>query len=321
MNVKKMGPDLNFQENGYLFLAGNEQQAKMLRANHDIQMRCGADVVLLDAQELICAFPHLNVDDICLASYGRSGEGWFSNTGLMDAFRQKARHLGAELINGEVVAIQLANSRVTGIVLKDGERIDCNYLVNACGTRAAGVAAMAGLQLPVEPRRRMLFVFDCTNTPQGSATVNHGRLPLMIDKSGLFCRPEGTYFLTGMAPEIDHAVDPEDFAPRHQEFEVIWSKLALRSRYFEAIKLVNWWVGHYDYNTLDQNAIVGPHSEIGNFLFANGFTGHGLQQSPAVGRGLSELITYGEYRTLNLSELGYTRVLQNKPFIESEIIS
>ena len=320
LQVDELKPDLCFRENGYLFLAGNEAQEKTLRRNHEVQVSCGAAIELLDPDELARAFPHLNVSDVRLASYGVSGEGWFSNTGLMDALRQKARHLGADLIVGEVCGIQLTAGKVSGISLTNGESIDCDHLVNAAGTRAARVATMVGLDLPVEPRRRMIYIFDCANSPQGTATVNNGQLPLMIDISGTFCRPEGEYFMTGMSPVDDPTMDPDDFEPRYEEFDLNWMNLAQRSKHFEAIKMVNCWTGHYDYNTLDQNAIVGPSSEITNFFFGNGFSGHGLQQSPAVGRGISECIIYGGYRALDLSELSHDRVMRGEPFIEQAII-
>lgn len=113
----------------------------------------------------------------------------------------------------------------------------------------------------------------------------------------------------------------DDFDPRHNEFEdIIWPALAARSKNFEAIKPLRFWAGHYAYNTLDQNAVIGPHPDIANFLFANGFSGHGLQQAPAVGRALAEWICYGEYRSLDFTPLGYERIVTNTPLLERCVI-
>ncbi|MFJ1292949.1 NAD(P)/FAD-dependent oxidoreductase [Paracoccus yeei] len=314
-------PDLNFHPGGYLFLAGTEAQARTLRENHEVQRACGADVVLWGQDELARAFPHLNVDDILLASYGRSGEGWFNNTGLMYGFKAKAREQGADYVTDEVVAIGREGNRVTSVALKSGATVKAGTVVNASGPRAALTARMAGLDVPVEPRKRTSFVFDCARTPEGTATVNGGRLPLMIDPSGVFLRPEGRFFLAGCPPVEDPAVDWDDFEPRYDEFEeIIWPALAARSPNFEAIKVVNQWAGHYDFNTLDHNLIVGRHPEVTNFVFANGYSGHGLQQGPAAGRGVSELIVYGGFRTLDLSEVGYERIVENRPFLEKAVI-
>ncbi len=314
-------PELNFHPGGYLFLASTAEGARILRENHAVQRACGADVVLWGPEELHHAFPHLRVDDILLASYGQSGEGWFSNTGLMNGFKAKARELGADHVTDEVVAIGRDGGRVTSVTLKSGAVVPAGTVVNASGPRAALTARMAGLDLPVEPRKRTVFVFDCATSPEGSAKVNGGRLPLMIDHSGVFCRPEGRYFLTGARPAEDPAVDWDDFTPRWEEFDdIIWPALARRSPAFEAIKPVNQWAGHYDFNTLDHNLIVGPHPELPNFIFANGFSGHGLQQAPATGRAVSELIAYGAFRTLDLSEVGYGRIVQNRPFLEKAVI-
>ena len=321
MEVDGDKPDLNFHPGGYLFLAGNAEQAQTLRENHAVQKSCGADVELFERDRLAECFPHLNVDDIELASYGHSGEGWFNNTGLMYGFRAKARAQGATFIKDEVVGIGREGDRVTSITLASGPQIKTGHVVNASGPRGALTARMAGLDIPVEPRKRTIFVFDCAKTPEGSATINNGRLPLMIDPSGVFCRPEGKFFLTGCSPVEDSAADWDDFEPRYDDFEeVIWPTLAERSQNFEAIKVVNQWAGHYAYNTLDQNMIVGCHPEVTNFVFANGFSGHGLQQGPAAGRGVSELIIYGGFRTLDLSEVGYERIVENRPFLEKAVI-
>ncbi|MGB3874302.1 MAG: FAD-binding oxidoreductase [Shinella zoogloeoides] len=321
MQVEGDRPDLGFHSGGYLFLANTPEQAQVLRENHEAQVSCGADVVLWNRDELADAFPHLNVADIELASYGRSGEGWFNNTGLMYGFKNKARSLGVDYVTDEAVAIGRDGDRVTSVTLKSGAVVKAGTVVNASGPRAALTARMAGLDIPVEPRKRTLFVFDCASTPEGTARVNEGRLPLMIDPSGVFCRPEGRFFLTGCAPVEDPAADWDDFEPRYEEFEeIIWPALAERSPAFEAIKVVNQWAGHYDFNTLDHNLVVGRHPTVRNFVFANGFSGHGLQQGPATGRGVSELIVYGEYRTLDLTEVGYERIVENRPFLEKAVI-
>lgn len=321
MKIGEERPDLHFHEGGYLFLARTDDQVRTLRENHEVQWACGADVVLWHRDELAEAFPHLNVDDIALASYGQSGEGWFDNTGLMHGFRAKAREQGADYVADEVVAIGRDGDRVVSARLKSGAVVKAGTIVNASGPRAALTARMAGLDIPVEPRKRTVFVFDCARSPEGSARVNHGRLPLMIDPGGVFCRPEGRFFLAGCPPVEDPAVDWDDFDPRHEEFEeIVWPALAARSPAFEAIKQVNQWAGHYDFNTLDHNLVVGRHPQVANFIFANGFSGHGLQQAPATGRGVAELIVHGEYRTLDLLELGYERVMANRPFLEKAVI-
>jgi len=321
MQVGEDRPDLAFQPGGYLFLAASLEQEQVLRENHAVQRACGADVVLWCRDELAQAFPHLHVDDIRLASYGQSGEGWFDNTGLMNGFKAKARAQGAQFLHDEVIAIARHGNTVSAVTLKSGRTVQAGVVVNAAGPRAALVARMAGLDVPVEPRKRTLFVIDCAQSPEGSARVNQGRLPLMIDPSGVFCRPEGRYFLCGCAPVDDVAVDWDDFEPRYHEFDdIIWPALAARASAFEAVKVISQWAGHYEYNTLDHNLIVGAHPEVRNFIFANGFSGHGLQQGPAAGRAVSELITYGGFRTLDLSPVGYERILAQQPFIEKAVI-
>ncbi|MBN3727766.1 NAD(P)/FAD-dependent oxidoreductase [Burkholderia sp. Ac-20379] len=306
-------PELGFKENGYLYL-GDAAGAPMFERNYHTQRENGADVVLLDRAGLDQRFPWLHTEDLVNGVYGQSGEGWFDSYGLLQGMRRKARALGAEYIENEVVDVVRDGNRISGVVLKSGETIGCGTLVNAAGTRGPAVARLAGLPVPVEPRKRCLFVFDCR-------TPLEGIVPLTIDTTGIFFRPEGQYYLTGCYPDPDPLADVDDFDVIHSEFDdIIWPALAARIPAFEAIKVVNAWAGHYDFSVLDHNAIVGAHPEVENFLFANGFSGHGLQQSPAIGRGLAEWIAYGEYRALDLSPLGFERVIENRPFLEEGVI-
>ena len=144
----------------------------------------------------------------------------------------------------------------------------------------------------------------------------------MIDPAGVHFRADGQYWLCGCPPEEVDGIWRED-DPEHERFlweNVAWPALAHRVPAFESAKVMNTWVGYYAYNTLDQNAVLGFHPDIANFIFANGFSGHGLQQSPAVGCGIAELVVYGAYRELDLSPLGFDRIIENRPFLEKAII-
>ncbi len=310
--IRRFG--LTFHEQGYLTLAGSEEGAAALRAAHAVQRAEGAATELLDAAALAARFPHLRTDDIALAAFGPAGEGWFDNMGLLDAYRSRARAAGVEYLRDEVTALTLAGDRITGARLASGASIACASFVNASGGRGAEIAAMAGLALPVERRKRTVFAFTAARPPAGL-------LPLMVDTTGVWCRPEGAGFIAGAAPDPDPAVDAEDFDPRHAEWEEqVWPALAARAPAFEALRLTGFWAGHYDMNTLDQNAVVGPHPEVTNFHFANGFSGHGLQQAPAVGRALAEQMVFGQYRSLDLAPLGWERVARGEPFLEAAVI-
>ncbi len=307
----RWGVDLNLHEQGYLYLANSVAGARVLRENHRVQVAMGADMALLSPNALKARFPHLNTDDLTLASLGLSGEGWFDAVGLMQGYQGDG---AVRRIKAEVTDLRLSAGKVTAVLLCSGTELSCGAFINAAGPRAASIAAMAGIDLPVEPRKRTNFTFDCATPPPNG-------LPLMIDPSGVWVRPEGRHFLCGCTPADDPRVAFDDFEPRYQEFEdIIWPALAARSPAFEAIKMQRMWAGQYAYNTLDQNAVTGAHPEIENFYFANGFSGHGLQQAPAVGRGLAELVAHGGYKTLDLSPLGYERILQNHPLPETCVI-
>jgi FAD-dependent oxidoreductase domain-containing protein 1 len=305
-------PDLAWREGGYLFLA-SVAGLDTLHTNHRTQRELGAEVQLLDPEALRQRFGWLRVDGLAGGSLGHRGEGWLDAYGLMMALRRKAISLGAVFRQARVQRLLRDGSRVQGVLLADGTRIGCGTLINTAGTGAAALARSAGIELPVQPRKRCVFhVRSPARTPG---------CPLVIDPSGVYFRPEGEGWLCGVAPPEDEDPACEDFEVQHALFDdVIWPVLAARVDGFEALRVMRAWAGHYDVNVLDHNMILGAHPDIHNLLFANGFSGHGLQHAPAVGRGLSELVLQGSFRTLDLQRLGWGRVLQNRPLRESNVV-
>ena len=210
--------------------------------------------------------------------------------------------------------MRLRGDRVTEVVLADGSSHAPGCVVDAAGPWAAQVAAMAGIELPVEARRRSVFVFDV----ERDAPTN---CPLVIDTSGAWFRPEGGSFITGIAPAPEDDLADLPLTPEHGLFEArLWPALAERVPAFDTIRVTNAWAGYYEMNTFDHNAIIGRHPEVTNLLFANGFSGHGIQQSPAVGRAMAELIVHGRFVTLDLSTFGYERIAAGRPVIERNVI-
>lgn len=307
-------PSLGFREQGYLFLAGSAAGAEAMREGAAMQRAEGADTRLLAPAEIAARFPWLSVEGVVLGAFGASGEGWFDNMGLLHGFRLASRAQGAEWRRDRVAGIETAGGRVAAVRLAGGGRIACGAVVDAAGPRAAEVAAMAGLALPVEPRKRTVFVLDAPN-------ARHPGAPLVIDFAGVYFRPEGQHWIAGVVPEDDGPCDAEDFEPDAELFEqAVWPRLFARAPGFDAVRVLRLWAGHYEYNTLDQNAIIGPHPDLPGFFLICGFSGHGLQQAPAAGRGLAEVLLTGGFRSLDLSELGVARVLEGRPFLERAVV-
>ena len=300
------------REPGYLYLAGPEGEP-VLRANHAVQRSHGAQVALLDPESLRERFPWMATDGVVAGSLGLEGEGWFDGPALMQAFRRKARALGAEYRSAEAVGFERAGDAISAVVLADGERVPCAAVVNAGGPYARAVAGWAGLDLPVEARRRSVFVLAC------KAALS--ACPLVIDTSGVWFRPEGDRFLCGWSPPEEE--DPERLAldVDHEQFDdVVWPALAARVPAFEAVRVTGSWAGHYDYNFFDHNALLGRMPGVPNLYFANGFSGHGMQQAAGAGRGVSELILHGRYTTLDLADLDVARVPEGRELRELNII-
>ncbi|MEP6884218.1 MAG: FAD-binding oxidoreductase [Gammaproteobacteria bacterium] len=317
LNVGDEWPNISLREQGYLYLS-DASSAPLLRANHRVQKACSSDVVLLEPADLARRYAWLNTSDLALGSLGLSGEGWFDGHTLLTGFARKAKSQGARFVNAEVSgfgfddgARHSAAKRINEVILSDGSRIACSHVVNAAGPWARAVAAMADIELPVFARRRTVYVISC---PTAMAPF-----PLLIDTSGFWIRPEGAKFIAGQSPADESNDQP--LQPDYDAFEAeLWPALAHRIPSFEAAKLERAWAGYFEMNTFDHNALLGPHESIENLLFMNGFSGHGMQQSPVVGRAIAELILEGRFVSLDLSELLFSRVAANRPLLEANVI-
>jgi glycine/D-amino acid oxidase-like deaminating enzyme len=303
-------PDLSLREHGYLYLAGPAGAAH-LRSVHSVHKACGSDAALLDQAALGQRFAWLNTADLSVGSLGLSGEGWFDGYALLTAFARKARKQGARYVKAAAHELALDGKRIAEVILSDGSRIRCSHVVNAAGPQARLVAAMAGVELPVFARRRTVYVISCPTLMSP--------FPLTIDPTGFWIRPEGGTFIAGLAPH-----DEADDLPLHPDYDAfesrLWPALAHRIPAFEAARLERAWAGYFEMNIFDNNAILGAHESVENFLFMNGFSGHGMQQAPIIGRGIAELILYGCFTTLDLSPLSIARIAENRPLREANVI-
>jgi glycine/D-amino acid oxidase-like deaminating enzyme len=306
--------DLGFHERGYLFLAGTEAQAEAMREVAEIQRAEGAGTLLMGPGALSERFPWLDLSGVVLGSFGPRDEGWFDNMGLLGGFRRAARARGVEYLDDEVTGLVREGGRISAVDMGSGRRLGCGHAVNACGTTAAALLRSLDEDLPVEPRKRTVFVIDAPNARAAHA-------PLLVDHTGFYLRPEGAHWITATVPERDGPADPDDFEPDLQQFEdLVWPRLYARAPGFDAVKVIRAWAGHYAFNRFDQNAILGRWPGTENLYLMNGFSGHGLQQAPAVGRGIAELILHGGYRTLDLTPLGPERIVSGVPFLERAIV-
>ena len=310
-------PELTIRSFGYMYLADNDGFADVLRESQKVQLAAGAETQLMTADEIKAAYPFYNVDDIVLGSINLRDEGFWDATAVFDWWRKSARERGVEYIENEVIAMTKnpAGTRVDSVTLASGEVIACGQVLNASGPRATRTSEMVGVSLPVEPRKRFSWIFAAEQPLDRD-------LPLTIDPSGVHVRENGggTY-QCGAHSDIDPAVDYDDFTMDFSIWENhVWPVLATRVPQFEAIKVQSEWAGHYSYNTFDHNAIMGPHTEIENFFFLNGFSGHGLQQSPAMGRGTAEMMVHGGYKTLDMSQFHFERIAAGRKIVEKAVI-
>ncbi len=300
-----------FQRRGYLFLA-DEKNWPIIERHHKIQTRLGVEVELLSPEETLKVVPHLNTGDLVGSSFSPE-DGYLDPYGVLQGYIRKAKRFGVTYINDEVTRILKHGDQVTGVMTRKGDTYAGGVLVNTAGPWAAEVGHMAGVELPVSPVRRMAYVFQ-------PAEIFDYDLPLVIDVTGLYFRHEtGRIIMTGKSipdepPGFNFKVDRSFFNNE------LWPILGDRVPVFDRLKLLRGWAGLYALNRLDSNAFIGEHPGIPGFYMAIGFSGHGFQQAPAVGKGLSELIRLGRYETIDLGPLSYERVFTGQLVMEEEVV-
>ncbi len=310
--------DLGLREPGYLFLCGTAEQEENMRLNNSLQRNLGAEIDLLEVSEVARLWPWLDCGDVRLGSHGRRGEGWFDNMGLLWALRRAARAAGAEYRAVAAAGLDHRGGQVQAVSLADGSSVAAGAVVIAAGTRSTDIVAMAGVKIPVEPRKRTVFFIDAPHAPKPGAGTPP---PLLVDHTGFYLRPEGHRWICATVPDADGPAEPDDFEPDHAQFEdLLWPRLHARAPCFDAVKVLRMWAGHYDFNRIDANALVGRVPGFGNLHLAAGFSGHGLQQAPAVGRGLAELILEGRFVSLDLSDLAPERLWQGRLLLEKGVV-
>ena len=311
MAVGGQRPRIYFHQEGNLFLVGAENEAAAKKA-FDLQRSLGCAIEWWPRAQIKERYPLYEPgEEIVGATYGPD-DGHFDAYAVLMAYKAKARSLGAHYLTGEAAALRTEAGRIAGIALSDGQKMTAGCIVNCGGAWAAELAATAGVKLPVVPVKRQVFALDTAVKPEGP-------LPLTVLLSGLYFRTEtgGLVLLGKSMPE-----DPVgfNFTWDDQRFmELLWPELAEFVPAWDRLKLVRGWAGLYDVNTLDGNAIVGEWPEINGLYLATGFSGHGLQQGPAVGRYLSELILKRSV-SLDLSIFSPQRILENQPLSEAGLV-
>ena len=302
--------DIQFTDCGYLVLAP-PSGAEKLRHISELQRSLGAEVQFMLPDEIRKRFPWFKTEEVGAGCLGLSGEGWFDALIALKAVRYRAETLGARYVQAEINAIHREANQITAVETAKGEIFKTDFVIDAAGAKAGLVARMAGIEIPIESRKRCAFVFR-SSTPVDTFT---NLIDTTFASRGVYARPIGSNYMGMTSPDPDKDPETFDFDVDTSLFEkFVRPALSRRVEGFQDMQLVDSWAGHYEMNTFDQNAILGPHPEIINFIFVCGFSGHGVMHAPAAARGIAEWIITGAYQTIDLSPLGYQRILDGHPF-------
>ncbi len=310
MAVDGEQPDIGFRRGGYLFIVP-PAAVETLRRNFERQRAMGANVHFLTPAALGDKFPSMVVDDLGGAVHSPD-DGWLDPHATLMALRRKAGALGASLVKGEAVGIEVAGGLVRRVRLADGAALAAGAVVNAAGAWAQRVCDMIGMKTPITPLRRFEHYFECEEPIEA--------LPYLKDVNRLAFRPEGRGY-SGGVPTL---AEPRGFnleADLDYFERVVWPALAHRFPQFERTRCKATLPGLYDQNDLDANPIIGPWSgHCENFYMAAGFSGHGLMHAPGTGRAIAELILRGRFETIDLTRLGWARIERGEPYAEEGIL-
>jgi FAD-dependent oxidoreductase domain-containing protein 1 len=310
MAVGDRNPRIGFKREGNLFVV-DERGFEPAQSAIQLQKDLGCNIMWLDPEEIEARYPLYRMKGYVGGSFGPR-DGHFDAYAALMGYKAKALTMGARYIEDEALKIDMTSKRVAGVKLASGNALGAGIVINCAGAWAARIAKTADVHLPVEPVKRQVFVLDTTIKPEQP-------LPLTVLPSGLYFRTEtGGYILLGKSMDED-PVGFEFTWDEKRFYDVLWPELAEFVPAFDTLKLIRGWAGLYAVNRIDGNAILGEWPEIRGFFLANGFSGHGLQQAPAVGRYLSEMIV-GKNPVLDLSVFSPQRILENKPLTEMGLV-
>ncbi len=306
MAVGDWRPQPDFRQQGNLFLADEAHKANAL-AGLALQQELNCAVNWLEPSEIKARFPLYDETKFAGGTFGRL-DGTMDPQAVLMGFKRKAVDLGAVYIQAEVAAVCHGAGKVSGVRLADGTALKAKYVVNSAGAWGTTLARTAGVELPIEPVMRQVFVIQTATTPQEI-------YPLTVFPSGLYLIQEhGGQFMCGKS--LDEDPVGFDFTLNQDKFMgFMWPDLVEYVPAFDQLKIMTGWAGLYDVNRFDGNVILGEWPELAGFLLVNGFSGHGFQQCHAIGRYLAEIIR-GVEPTLDLSLFSPRRILENKPVFE-----
>lgn len=288
---------VGFHQVGYLFLLSTPEEMNDFRQNVALQQRLGLNVKILTPAQAAALCPGLYVDDLVGATFCPT-DGYGNPHDVTQAFAKAARRQGARFLEEtEVHAIRREGSRIVAVETSAGT-VYPGVVMGCAGAWSGILGQMVGVDIPVQPLRRMVFVTD----PFDELPHN---VPMTIDMHNSFhFRTEGPGFLLG---ESDQS-EPYSFntTMNWNWLDTVVEDAMKRVPAFERARIQNGWAGFYD-TSPDHNAILGPVPGLDNFLVATGFSGHGFMQSPATGLLMSEFILDGQAHTIEVSDLSIER--------------